>query len=50
MYFDEPAPAFDPIGNAVRAMVTVTGFFVVLFVFFAGPIVDAAGVAAKSLF
>ena len=50
MYFDEPAPAFDPIGNAVRAMVTVTGFFVVLFVLFAGPIVDAAGVAAKSLF
>jgi NADH-quinone oxidoreductase subunit N len=50
MYFDEPAPAFDPVGYAVRAMVAVTGLFVVLFVFFAGPLVDAAGVAAKSLF
>jgi NADH-quinone oxidoreductase subunit N len=50
MYFDEPAPAFDPASNAVRAMVAVTGLFVVLFVFFAGPLVEAAGVAAKSLF
>jgi NADH-quinone oxidoreductase subunit N len=50
MYFDDPAPAFDPMGNAVRAMVAVSGLFVVLFVFFAGPLIDAAGVAAKSLF
>jgi NADH-quinone oxidoreductase subunit N len=50
MYFDDPAPAFDPIDNAVRAMVAVTGLFVVLFAFFAGPLIDAAGVAAKSLF
>jgi NADH-quinone oxidoreductase subunit N len=50
MYFDEPAPAFDRAGYAVRAMVAVTGLFVLLFVLFAGPLVDAAGVAAKSLF
>jgi NADH-quinone oxidoreductase subunit N len=50
MYFDEPAPAFDPMGNAVRAMVAVTGLFVLLFFLFAGPLVDAAGAAAKSLF
>ena len=50
MYFDDPAPAFDPMGNALRTMVAVTGLFVLLFVFFAGPLVDAAGVAAKSLF
>ncbi len=50
MYFDEPAPAFDPMGNAVRTMVAATGLFVLLFVFFAGPLVDAAGIAAKSLF
>jgi NADH-quinone oxidoreductase subunit N len=50
MYFDEPAPAFDPMGNALRAMVAAAGLFVLLFVFFAGPLVNAAGVAAKSLF
>jgi NADH-quinone oxidoreductase subunit N len=50
MYFDDPAPAFDPMRSTVRAMVAVTGLFVLLFVFFAGPLVGAAGVAAKSLF
>jgi NADH-quinone oxidoreductase subunit N len=50
MYFDDPAPAFDPMGNAVRAMLVVAGGFVVLFVFFAGPLVAAAGAAANSLF
>jgi NADH-quinone oxidoreductase subunit N len=50
MYFDEPAPAFDPAGYAVRTMVAAAGLFVLLFVFFAGPLVEAAGVAAKSLF
>jgi NADH-quinone oxidoreductase subunit N len=50
MYFDEPAPAFDPAGHAVRAVVAVTGLFVLLFAFFGGPLVEAAGAAAKSLF
>jgi len=50
MYFDDPAPAFDPMGRALRAMLAVTGLFVVLFFIYPGPLVDAAGVAAKSLF
>ncbi len=50
MYIDDAAPAFDPMGNAERAMVVVTGLFVLLFFFIAGPLVAAAGVAAKSLF
>jgi len=50
MYFDDPAPAFDPMGRALRATLAVTGLFVVLFFIYPGPLVDAAGVAAKSLF
>jgi NADH-quinone oxidoreductase subunit N len=50
MYFDDPAPAFDPMGRALRTMLAVTGLFVVLFFVYPGPLVDAAGVAAKSLF
>ena len=50
MYFDDPAPAFDPMGNALRTMVAVTGLFVILFFVYPGPLVEAAGAAAKSLF
>jgi NADH-quinone oxidoreductase subunit N len=50
MYFDDPAPAFDPMGGALRAMLAVTGLFVLLFFIYPGPLVEAAGVAAKSLF
>jgi NADH-quinone oxidoreductase subunit N len=50
MYFDDPAPAFDPMGGALRTMLAVTGLFVVLFFVYPAPLVDAAGVAAKSLF
>jgi NADH-quinone oxidoreductase subunit N len=50
MYFDDPAPAFDPMGNALRTMVAVTGLSVILFFVYPGPLVEAAGVAAKSLF
>jgi NADH-quinone oxidoreductase subunit N len=50
MYFDDPAPAFDPMGTALRTMVAVTGLFVILFFVYPGPLVEAAGVAAKSLF
>ena len=50
MYFDDPAPAFDPMGRALRTMLAVTGLFVILFFIYPGPLVDAAGVAAKSLF
>jgi len=50
MYFDDPAPAFDPMGGALRTMLAVTGLFVILFCLYPGPLVEAAGVAAKSLF
>jgi NADH-quinone oxidoreductase subunit N len=50
MYFDDPAPAFDPMGRPLAAMLGVTGLFVLLFAFYPYPLVDAAGVAAKSLF
>jgi NADH-quinone oxidoreductase subunit N len=50
MYFDDPAPAFDPMGRALRTMLAVTGLFVLLFFVYPGPLVDAAEVAAKSLF
>lgn len=50
MYFDDPAPAFDPMGGALRTMLAVTGLFVILFFVYPGPLVDAAAVAARSLF
>ena len=50
MYFDDPAPAFDPMGRPLAAMLGVTGLFVLLFAFYPYPLVDAASVAAKSLF
>jgi NADH-quinone oxidoreductase subunit N len=50
MYFDDPAPAFDPMGRPLAAMLGVTGLFVLLFAFYPYPLIDAASVAAKSLF
>jgi len=50
MYFDDPAPAFDPMGRALGTMLGVTGLFVTLFFVYPGPLVDAAGAAARSLF
>ena len=50
MYFDDPAPAFDRMDTGARTMVAATSAFVLLFVLFAGPIVEAASAAARSLF
>src|SRR5262249_223213 len=50
MYFDDPAPAFDPMGNALRSMAAATAPFVMLFFISPGPLVEAGGGAAKSLF
>jgi len=50
MYFDEPAEKFDPMPVRLQAVLGVTGLFVLLFLLFAGPVVEAAGTAAKSLF
>src|SRR6202163_346839 len=50
MYFDEPAPAFDPMERGLQVTLGLTGLFVILFFAYPSPLVEAAGVAAKSLF
>ena len=50
MYFDEPGGEFDPMPMELRAVLGVSGVFVIGFLVFAGPIIAAAGAAAKSLF
>jgi NADH-quinone oxidoreductase subunit N len=50
MYFDEPAPAFDPMDRGLRLVLGATGLFVILFCAYPGPLVEAASAAAKSLF
>jgi NADH-quinone oxidoreductase subunit N len=50
MYFDEPAPAFSPMRGELKAVLAISGLFVLLFFVYPGPIVDAAAAAAKSLF
>jgi len=50
MYFDEPAPAFAPMPNELRAVLAVTGLFNALFFVYPAPLIDAATAAAKSLF
>nr|WP_040879282.1 NADH-quinone oxidoreductase subunit NuoN [Kaistia granuli] len=50
MYFDEPAGAFEPMPGELRFVLGLSGVFVILFVFFAGPLGQAASVAAKTFF
>jgi NADH-quinone oxidoreductase subunit N len=50
MYFDEPAPAFDEPGFALRAVLAVTGVLVLTLFAYPGPFVSATTAAAKSLF
>jgi NADH-quinone oxidoreductase subunit N len=50
MYFDEAAPAFEPMRGELKAVLGVMGLFVLLFALQPAPLVDAAAAAAKSLF
>jgi NADH-quinone oxidoreductase subunit N len=50
MYFDEPAAGFERMPNELRVVLGASGLVVILFVVFAAPLIQAAGVAAKSLF
>jgi NADH-quinone oxidoreductase subunit N len=50
MYFDEPAKAFEPMPYQLKAVLAVSGLFNLLFFVYPGPLVEAANVAAKSLF
>jgi NADH-quinone oxidoreductase subunit N len=50
MYFDEAAPAFEPMPYALKVVLAVTGLFNLLFFVYPGPLIAAATAAAQSLF
>ena len=50
MYFDEPAPAFVPMGGELKFVLLVSSIVTILFFVYPAPLVEAASVAAKSLF
>jgi NADH-quinone oxidoreductase subunit N len=50
MYFDEPEGEFEVLPLELKAVLGVTGMFVLLFFVYPSPLVDAAATAAKSLF
>ena len=51
IYFDEPAPAFEPgMGLGIGSIIAGAGIFTVFFVLGAGPLVDSAVAAAGTLF
>ena len=50
MYFDEPVAAFESMPRLLRLVLGVSGLTVMLFFVYPAPILDAATVAAKSLF
>jgi NADH-quinone oxidoreductase subunit N len=50
MYFDEPAEGFEPMPPELGTVLGISGTLMIVFVVLAGPLVDAAGAAAHSLF
>jgi NADH-quinone oxidoreductase subunit N len=50
MYFDEPEGRFETMPGELKAVLGVTGLFVLVFFAYPAPLVDAAATAAKSLF
>jgi len=50
MYFDEPEGEFEVLPLELKAVLGVTGVFVLLFFIYPSPLVDAAATAARSLF
>jgi NADH-quinone oxidoreductase subunit N len=50
MYFDEPAEGFESMPMELRLVLGVSGAFVLLFVFIAGQVGDAAAMAARTFF
>ncbi|MBN9596275.1 MAG: NADH-quinone oxidoreductase subunit NuoN [Afipia sp.] len=50
MYFDEPKEAMEPMRVELRVVLAVAGVFNLLFFVYPAPLVNAATVAAKSLF
>ena len=49
MLFDEPAPGFEPMSGELRAVLTASILFLVLFAVYPSPLVAAAEAAARSL-
>ncbi len=50
MYFDEPARGFERPATSLKLVLGVAGLANILFFVYPGPLLDAATVAAKSLF
>ena len=50
MYFDEPAKGFDPVPGELKAVLGIAGLFNLLYFVYPAPLINAAGIAAKSLF
>jgi NADH-quinone oxidoreductase subunit N len=50
MYFEEPAPAFEPMPAKLAFVLGVTGLFTLLYFVAPSPLVTAAESAARSLF
>ena len=50
MYFDPPKTAIDPVRFEVGGVAAAAGLLNLLYFIYPGPLVSAAGVAAKSLF
>jgi NADH-quinone oxidoreductase subunit N len=50
MYFDDPAEKFQAMPNELKAVLGITGLFNLLFFVYPAPLVNAASLAAKSLF
>jgi NADH-quinone oxidoreductase subunit N len=50
IYFDEPAQGFVPMGGEIKFVLAVSSVVTVLFFVYPAPLVNAASVAAKSLF
>lgn len=50
MYFDEPAVGFDKAAPVLRAVLAVSGVLVLFFFAYPAPAVEAASIAARSLF
>ncbi len=50
MYFDEPREGFEPMPAELKAVLGIAGLFVLLFFVYPAPLINAAAVAAKSLF
>jgi NADH-quinone oxidoreductase subunit N len=50
MYFDAPAERFEPMPLTLAAELGLSGIFVLVYSVYPAPLVEAAGLAAKSLF